>query len=137
MTMNTNGLGANSYHENEEPAAVVRDTIELAVAVHGLKRGLYRVAEMLGVKERWITSLRFGQPARVSAEAYLRAIEARQALAAERAAQLRAELAYLDKITRERLHESANGLAPGPTGSRPSVGQRTVPRGGSLGHCAS
>ena len=74
----------------------VREVIEHAIAVDGLKRGLFRAADMLGVTERWLRSLRFGEPARVSAATYLRAVEARRRLREERRTLLLAELRAID-----------------------------------------
>ncbi|HXH01284.1 MAG TPA: hypothetical protein VNI56_03730 [Xanthomonadaceae bacterium] len=47
---------------------------------------------MLGVTERWVRSYRYGEPARVAAETYLRALDARRLLRAERRAALLQEL---------------------------------------------
>lgn len=74
----------------------VREVIELAVAVDGIKRGLYRAADALGVSERWLRGFRSGDAARVSAEIFIRAVEAARVLRAERREQLLAELRALD-----------------------------------------
>lgn len=81
----TAGLSVNTDH-------AVREVIEEACRLDGPKRGLFRAAELLGVTERWLRGFRYGEPARVTAETYLRAIEARQALRQERRVRLLAEL---------------------------------------------
>lgn len=81
----TAGLSVNTDH-------AVREVIEEACRLEGPKRGLFRAAALLGVTERWLRGFRYGEPARVTAETYLRAIDARQALRQERRARLLAEL---------------------------------------------
>jgi hypothetical protein len=137
--MNTIGFSNNTDNGSDTtdtPDRVVRQVIDLAVAVAGAKRGLFRAAELIGATERWVKSLRFGEPARISAQTYLRALEARQALAAERAAQLRAELVSLEKLSRNVLNESARGLASAATGGGATVDRRSVARRGAEAHGA-
>lgn len=110
--MNTYGCNGNTEHRSDSPDAVVRQVIDLAVSVCGFKAGLFRAASLIGTTERWVKSLRFGEPARINADTYLRALEARQSLALERAAQLRAELASLDQIAGTRPNDDATE-APG------------------------
>lgn len=70
-----------------------REAIDLACRTHGRKRGWARVAELLGVPERRIESIAYGEPARIDRIAAQRA---RNALARERIQQIRAELAQLE-----------------------------------------
>jgi hypothetical protein len=112
------------HHELSKPEEIVRHTIDLAVAVHGMKRGLYRAAEMLGVSESWLANFRFGRASRVSAEAYLRALDARSKLARERLTMLRAELNDLEKIAGEQMNAVANGVAGAVAGEPLSVDRR-------------
>lgn len=77
-------------------SAVVRDVVEQAVRADGFKRGLFRAASMLGVTERWLKAVRYGEPAAVDADTYLRALEARQALLRERQARLAREIAEIE-----------------------------------------
>lgn len=78
------------------PDGIVRDVCNDMVRRHGLKRGLHFAAEALGVSERWARALRSHETKRVSAEVYLRAIEAQRALRLERLATLRREIAELE-----------------------------------------
>lgn len=73
----------------------IRDLVSDFVAEMGPKRGLYRAAQMLGVSERWLRALRYGEPTRIDVEVFLRAAEARRVLRAERRARLLRELAEL------------------------------------------
>lgn len=70
-----------------------REAIDLACRTHGRKRGWAVVARLLGVPERRIESIAYGEPARVDPIA---AQQARNILARERIAQIRAELARLE-----------------------------------------
>lgn len=73
--------------------ATAREAIALACRTHGRKRGWHVVARMLGVPERRVESIVYGEPARVDP---ITAQAARNALARQRAAQIRAELAELE-----------------------------------------
>lgn len=88
MSMSSAALSGNPDH-------VVREVIEGFVAERGPKRGLHHAAELLGVTERWVRGFRFGEPARVRADVFLRAVEARRAVRAERRARLLRELAEI------------------------------------------
>lgn len=72
---------------------LAREAIDLACRTHGRKRGWAVVAKLLGVPERRIESIAYGEPARVDPIA---AQQARNALARERIKQIRAELALLE-----------------------------------------
>ena len=80
----------------DTPASVCREVIDGWIAHLGFKVGLFRAAQALGVTERWARGLRAGEPARVDAAVYLRAVEARRLLRAERRARLLAELQALE-----------------------------------------
>ena len=80
------------------PASACREVIDGWIAAEGFKAGLHRAAQALGVTERWARGLRAGEPARVDAAVYLRAVEARRLLRAERRARLLAELQALEAI---------------------------------------
>ena len=75
---------------------VLRDVLDDALKLHGPKRGLWLAAQLLGVTERWLRAWRYGEPARVSAEVYLRALDARRTLRAERRARLIQELREIE-----------------------------------------
>ena len=127
----------STYGSSEKPDDTVQSVLTLALATHGVKRGIARAAELLGVSERWCRSLRFGEPARVTAATYLRALEARQALAAERAAQIRAELASLEKIARDipdEISEAPSVVGRLAGGGSYDVERRAAHRGGGLDH---
>lgn len=81
-----------------------RDVIALACRTHGRKRGWHIAAELLGVPERRIESILYGEPARVDP---IRVEHARLTLSRTRAAQIRAELAQLE----EALHGAPVDLA--------------------------
>jgi hypothetical protein len=70
-----------------------REAIAIACRTHGRKRGWHLVATLLGVPERRVESIAYGEPARVDPIA---ARTARNTLAKQRIAQLRAELAQLE-----------------------------------------
>lgn len=78
------------------PDTVVRAAIDEAIRLEGPKRGMWRAAELLGVTVRWVRGFRYGEPARVSADVYVRAMRARQQLRTDRLARLRAEIAALE-----------------------------------------
>ena len=127
----------NTHSLSEKPDDTVQSVLTLALAAYGVKRGIARAAELLGVSERWCRSLRFGEPARINAATYLRALEARQALAAERAAQIRAELASLDQIARikpDDCTEATSGVGRLAGGGSFDVDRRDAHRGGGLDH---
>jgi hypothetical protein len=111
------------FSENTDHA--VREVIEEACRLDGPKRGLHRAAALLGVTERWLRGFRYGEPARVSAATYLRAIEARQALRQERRARLLAELQDIEAAAHAEL-ASGEGI------TRLLVGQRPVGGAGGL-----
>ena len=108
---------------SEKPDSTVRVLVQAAIAEHGPKRGMHRVAEMLGVTERWLRGFRYGEPARIDAEVFLRAVEARRVLRAERRARLLRELAELEGDTPHAQMDVAMGdarlrLDGGPLGRR-------------------
>ena len=78
------------------PDNVVREVIADAVALHGLKRGLPVAASLMGVSERWLRAIRYGEPARISADTYCRALAARRTLLDARRNRLLAELRHLE-----------------------------------------
>ena len=103
---------------------VLREVVDAAVANDGLKRGLHRAAEMLGVTERWLRAFRYGEPARVSAETYLRALEARRILRDERRSRLLAELHAIEAAAHaDRLDPTVRHPV---LGERPTVDRRRV-----------
>jgi hypothetical protein len=115
----TAGLSVNTDH-------AVREVIDEATRLDGPKRGLFRAAELLGVTERWLRGFRYGEPARVTAETYLRALDARQALREERRARLLAELRDIEAAAHAEARAelvSGQGLG-GLLCGRGSVGSR-------------
>lgn len=88
---------STSFRGAKTAADAVRDMVAAFIAHHGSKAGRDLAAEALGKKARWLRSLLAGESARVDAETYLRALEARQTIALERAARLRAELAEIEQ----------------------------------------
>lgn len=90
--------------------ARAREVIALSCRIHGRKRGWHAAAELLGVPERRIESILYGEPARVDP---IRVEQARLSLSRTRAAQLRAELAQLE----EALHGAPVDLALPPMGA--------------------
>lgn len=82
---------------NRPDLRAARDVIALACRVHGRKRGWHHAAALLGVSERRIESIVYGEPARVDP---IRAEAARAALVRSRAEQLRAELAQIEGALR-------------------------------------
>lgn len=75
-----------------------REAIELACRTFGRKRGWHVAAQMLGVTERRVESIVYGEPARIAPSV---AQHARNALARQRAAAIRAELETLEGDTNE------------------------------------
>lgn len=71
-----------------------REAIALACRSHGRKRGWHVAASLLGVPERRVEAIVYGEPARIDP---IRAEQARIELARQRAAQIRAELLELDR----------------------------------------
>ena len=85
----------------------VREVVREHVRMLGWKRGLWTTAERLGVSERRAKALYVGEPLRLGADEWHAAQDARMALRRDRAAQLRAELADLERL----MHaEAANDL---------------------------
>jgi hypothetical protein len=72
----------------------VREVIALACRTYGRKSGWHRVAQQLGVTERWIKAATYGEPTAPPDPLVVQ--EARLALARQRAAQIKAELATLE-----------------------------------------
>jgi len=72
---------------------MAREAVSLATLMNGRKRGWHLVAQLLGVSERVVKALTYGEPARVDPIA---AQQARNTLARERIQQIRAELALLE-----------------------------------------
>lgn len=72
-----------------------RESISLALRLHGNKRGAATAAELLGVSERTVRAIIYGETngATVNPD---RAHEARMALRRQRAEQIRAELRQLE-----------------------------------------
>lgn len=71
-----------------------REAIALACRSHGRKRGWHVAASLLGVPERRVEAIAYGEPARIDP---IRAEQARIELARQRAAQIRAELLDLER----------------------------------------
>lgn len=76
-----------------------REAIELACRTFGRKRGWHIAAQMLGVTERRVESIVYGE--RVARIAPQIAQQARNTLARQRAAAIRAELGTLEGGTNE------------------------------------
>jgi len=76
--------------------STAREAIAIACRAHGRKRGWAIVAGLLGIPERRVESIVYGEPARVDPVA---AREARNVLARQRIEQIRAELAQLEGAT--------------------------------------
>lgn len=70
-----------------------REAVALACRTYGRKRGWHLAAGLLGVSERVIKAITYGESARVCPIA---AAAARLAIARQRAAQIRAELTELE-----------------------------------------
>jgi hypothetical protein len=75
----------------------VRELISLACRTHGRKRGWHAVARTLGVTERWVKSASYGEP--IATPDPIRVQAARNALARQRAEQIRAELAQIEEAS--------------------------------------
>ena len=90
-----------------DPRAV-REIIALAVRTHGRKRGWHVAASLLGTTERWVKSATYGES--IAAPCAIRAERARLELARQRAAQLRAELADLERSLHGDTVEAGRGL---------------------------
>jgi len=82
-----------------EKASIIaaREYIAAVVRQHGVKRGLDVAAQRLGISERWARGIHYSEAAFVSHALDRRAQAARNELARQRAAQLRAELAELEE----------------------------------------
>lgn len=78
-----------------------REAIAIACRSHGRKRGWALVAGLLGIPERRVESIAYGEPARVDPVA---AREARNILARQRIAQIRAELVQLEGTADAKSH---------------------------------
>lgn len=72
---------------------LAREAITLATRIDGRKRGWHLAASLLGVSERVVKALTYGEPALIDPVAAQRA---RNTLARERIQQIRAELAQLE-----------------------------------------
>jgi len=100
---------------SENPDTTVRVIAREWIAELGPKRGRHRIAELLGVTERWVRGLLYGEPARIDAQVFLRAMDARRLLRAERRARLQRELAEIegDLDAVDDLRGDGAGLPPG------------------------
>lgn len=94
-----------------------RDVIHViatACAIHGRKRGWHVAAELLGVTERWVKAAVYGEP--IALPAAHRIIAARTALGRARVAQLRAELAQIERGLDDREVLDVAGAEAHPCG---------------------
>lgn len=89
-------MGVTTAAFSENPDTTVRVVCRDFIAEHGPKAGRHRIAALLGVSERWVRGLLYGEPARIDAQVFLRAVEARRLLRAERRARLLRELAEIE-----------------------------------------
>lgn len=80
--------------------------IEEAVRLHGRARGWHLAAQLLGVTERTIRGIVYGETSGASIPT-LTALEARATLRRQRAAQLRAELAALENAIDDEAADQA------------------------------
>jgi len=90
---------------------IVREFVSDIIRSEGVKRGIHSAAKALGVSERWVKALHYGEPARISADTYLRAHQARMQLLMQRRAELQRELASIEAHLDER--DMATGRAGG------------------------
>ncbi len=74
---------------------LAREAVTIACRAHGRKRGWHLAAALLGVSERVVKAIAYGEPARPDAVA---AAKARLAMAEQRLAQLDAEAEKLREI---------------------------------------
>lgn len=67
-------------------------------SAQGLKQAIHVVAELLGRSPRWVRAVRHREPVCITEDDEITALRARLALARERAAALRGELAALEAM---------------------------------------
>lgn len=75
--------------------SVARDAVTIACRTHGRKRGWHLAAKLLGVSERVVKAIVYGEPARPDAIA---AARARLQLAEQRLTQIEEEAAELRRL---------------------------------------
>lgn len=83
----------SAWHKNSNPDAAI--VIEEAARLHGRARGWHLAAELLGVSDRTVRAIAYGETSGASIPTQI-ALQARATLRRQRAAQLRAELRQLE-----------------------------------------
>lgn len=91
------GSAMSRTMQSESAADEVREVVREHVRHLGWKRGLHAAAQRMGVTERRAKALYTGEPLKLLAAEWQSAMHARMALRRDRAAQLRAELAELER----------------------------------------